>query len=421
MLRHGNRSAVKALSLLCLLVGAGVRVGAATAGQSSDLIIGIDDVGPFAQANSPHVRAAAHAIEAAQAERGDALAWSNPAVAYDLERAASSRAWELTLQKRFERPFRQGDLRRAWDGRVQSAQLRGMQAHHDLVAELKTGYVRLQLLESLLTGFDQLADLVTLATSAAGSRHAEGQLSGLDRKLVRLAAYTVEASAQRTRSQHRAQLAAWRADMGIAASHTLRLVTPIAYRPVALEAVEAYQGRLTSMPAERAQAALAQALEAAAGAARPGLVPGLQVYGGFKRFESDLNGFVVGAAVDLPLFDRGAGEAGRLRAEARIVESELSLEKARRAGDVAALVASLRDRQALLAEFGADLAEDSRAGALLLSYREGAINLDDLLGAVQIEVAALEAHHAVLAAYYEDIFRLEALTGVQLVDFAPAE
>ncbi len=421
MLHRAFRSAVQALSLLCLCVGIGVRISSAAAPEMGDLSIEIEDIESFAHASSPHLRVVTHEIEAVQAEQREALAWSNPALAYDHEQTASAREWQITLQKRFTRPFSQGRLRRGWDHRVQSVELRGMQARHDLVAELKTGYVQLRLIESQLARFDRLAGLVDRADKVAVSRHAEGELSGLDRKLVRLAAYTVEAAAQRARSEHRRQLAAWRADMGIPASRTLELATPITFQPVDLDDAATYQDRLASMPAEQAQTTLAQALEDQAGATRPGLVPGLYVYGGLKRFEPDLDGFVAGVAIDLPLFDRSAGEAGRLQAERRIVENELSVESTRREGEVAALVASLREAQALLAEFAADLAQDSLAGALLLSYREGAITLDDLLGAIQIEIAALEAHHADLAAYYRDIFRLEALTGVRLVGFAPVE
>jgi hypothetical protein len=421
MSHRAFRSVVQVLSLLCLCVVVGVRDSSATAPEMGDLIIEIEDIESFAHASSPHLRVVTHEIEAVQAQRREALAWSNPALGYDHEQAGSAREWQLTLQKRFTRPLSQGRLHRAWDHRVQSVELRGMQARHDLIAELKTGYVQLRLIESQLARFDRLAGLVDRAAKVAVSRHDEGELSGLDRKLVRLAAYTIETAAQRARSEHWRQLAAWRADMGLPASPTLRLATPITFQPVDLDDAAIYQGRLASMPAEQAQTTLAQALEDQASAVRPGLVPGLSVYGGLKRFEPDLDGFVAGVAIDLPLFDRSTGEAERLRAERRIVENELGVERARREGEVAALVASLRDAQALLAEFAADLAQDSLAGALLLSYREGAITLDDLLGAIQIEIAALEAHHADLVAYYRDIFRLEALTGLRLVDFAPVE
>ena len=45
--------------------------------------------------------------------------------------------------------------------------------------------------------------------------------------------------------------------------------------------------------------------------------------------------------------------------------------------------------------------------------------LDELLGAIQIEAAAMDSHYADLTTYYANIFRLEALTGAKLVNFAP--
>jgi hypothetical protein len=207
--------------------------------------------------------------------------------------------------------------------------------------------------------------------------------------------------------------------MGVPASRSLILSTPVAFRPADLQDIGTFQGSLPSMPGDQAQVELARALEVQADAARPGLVPGLEIYGGYKRFEPDLDGFVAGIAMDLPLFDPGKGEAERLRAERLIVESAWIADRAPREGEIAALVKSLTESQSLLAEFAADVDQNSLADALSISYREGAINLDELLGAIQIETAAMDAHYAHLATYYAKIFRLEALTGAKLVNFAP--
>jgi hypothetical protein len=413
------RSTVKAPSLLCLLAVFGLGYSSATAQETGDLILGIEDVESFALSHSPHLRIAALGVDAVESERQSALTWSNPALAYDHEEADSFREWQFTLQKRIERPFARNSLRSAWNGRVLAAELNSLQAAGDLVADLKAGYVRVRLIESHLSRLDRLAGLVDTAAEAAGSRHAEGDLSGLDRRLIRLAAYTIETAENRARSQHEQLRASWRADMGIDASRGLTLATPVVFRPVALADIGTYRSKLAAMPGDQAQVELAQALGAQADAARPGLVPGFGVYGGYRRFQPDLDGIVVGIAVDLPLFDAGGGEAGRLQAERLVVENVLTIDRTRREGEVAALASALRAAQPLLAEFVADFEQDSPADAVLLSYREGAITLDELLGAIQIEAAALEAHYTDLATYYQNIFRLEALTGVELVNFAP--
>lgn len=413
------RPFVDLLPLLCLfaLIGAGCLE--AVAQESDDLILSIEDVESFARASSPRLRVAAYEVDVVSAERRSALAWSNPALAYEREEADSYREWQLTLNKRIERPLARGSLRDAWDGRVRAAELRSRQVERETVADLKSGYVRVRLIESHLERLDRLAGLVDVAAAVARSRHIEGELSGVDRRLIRLAAYTIEAAENRARSLHERMLAAWRADMGLPLSRDLVLTTPVAYRPISLQDVGAYEGGLRDMPGDRAQVELASALESHADAARPGLIPGLEVYGGFKRFESDLEGIVAGVSLDLPLFDPGRGEAEKLRAERLIVESGLTADRARREGEIAALVKTLSESQTLLADFAAEFEQSSLVDALSISYREGAISLDELLGSIQIEAAAIEDHFVDLATYYQNIFRLEALTGAELVDFAP--
>jgi hypothetical protein len=397
MSHRTRRSVVNTPPLLCLLAVIGVGYSGAAAQQTSDLSLGIEDVESFARSYSPHLRIAALEVDVVESERRSALTWSNPALAYDHEEADSFREWQFTLQKRVDRPFARGSLRNAWNGRVRAAELNSLQATGDLVAGLKAGYVRVQLIESHLGRLDRLAGLVDIAADVAGSRHAEGELSGLDRRLVQLAAYTIETAQNSARSQFEHLRASWRADMGIGA----------------------YRNHLPSMPGDQAQVELARALEAQADAARPGLIPGFGVYGGYKRFDSDFEGIVAGVAVDLPLFDLGRGEAERLQAERLVVENALIIDRTRREGEVAALVTSLRAAQPSLAKFAEDFDQNALADALLLSYREGAITLDELLGAIQIEAAALEAHSTELATYFLNIFRLEALTGVKLVNFTP--
>jgi hypothetical protein len=419
MLHRTRRSVVATLPLLCLSAVVGVGCPGAAAQGTDDLILGIEDVEAFARAGSPRLRVAAYEVDVVDAERKSALTWTNPALAYDHEEADAYREWQFTLNKRIDRPLTRGSLREAWDGRVRAAELRSLQATRDAVSDLKAGYVQVRLIAAHLDRLDRLAGLVDIAADVAGNRHVAGELSGLDRRLIQLAAYTIETAENRARSQHELMLAAWRADMGIPASRRLVLSTPIAFRPADLQAVGTGQDRLSTMPGDQAQVELARALEAQADAARPGLVPGLEVYGGYKRFEPDLDGFVAGVALDLPLFGPGRGEAERLRAERLIVASALTTDRARREGEIAALVRSLGESQSLLAGFAADFGQGSLADALSISYREGAITLDELLGAIQIEAAAIEAHHADLATYYQNIFRLEALTGARLVNFAP--
>jgi len=56
---------------------------------------------------------------------------------------------------------------------------------------------------------------------------------------------------------------------------------------------------------------------------------------------------------------------------------------------------------------------------LLYSYQEGQITLDTFLNAIQIEVTGYTDYYDLLSTYYSNIFRLEAITGSEIVSFAP--
>ena len=417
MLHRTCRSFAGALSLVCLLAVFGGMGMVTEARGAKDLNIDIEDIPSLAGKLSPQVRLAALGITNVDAERRLALIGSNPAVAYDHEESDAQREWQLTLRKRFERPLTRGKLQQAWDGRVRAAELHSEQTARDVVADLKAGYAELQLLETHLGRLQELNDLVELAADVAATRHAEGEISGLDRRLIRLTAYTVETAASQSRRRHVQALATWRSDLGLDPAQELILTTPIRFRPVDLEGL-----RLdTTLPGDRARQEMARALASQASAAQPGLLPGLDVYAGYKRFDPDLDGFVAGVALDLPLLDNGGAEAARLRAQRRLVEGSLTMERSRRREEIIALTSALKVVQPLLARYAAEIETESLPEALLVSYREGAISLDDLLGAIQIETAALDANLADLTAYFQNIFRLEALTGAGLIDFAHRE
>ena len=134
-----------------------------------------------------------------------------------------------------------------------------------------------------------------------------------------------------------------------------------------------------------------------------------------------LDGWVAGAAVSLPLFDRKAGASRRLEAEQRIAENQLELYRARTAEEIAALVHLIEDAGQVLSSV-AGLDDDTPViSSLLYSYQEGRYSLEAFLNAVQIEVTGSRSYYDQLYTYYENIFRLEAFTGAGIVSFADEE
>ena len=212
----------------------------------------------------------------------------------------------------------------------------------------------------------------------------------------------------------------WRVAMGLPSSSSLRLVTPVTFRPLSLDDVAHYEALLSGRPGSRSRETLAVALGRQAEASKPGLVPAFDIYGGYKRFADEYDGFVAGIAVDLPLFSGNSGAAKKLEAERLIVENRLSMDMALCREEIAALVVSIGEAGESLADITGDLDPDEPlTDHLLLQYREGTLSLDALLGAIQIEASALESYYDELAAYYLNIFRLETITGATIARFEP--
>ena len=422
MLHRANRSAVLVRFTLGVFVMGLSWAGFATPARPNDLPIRFDELEAYARAESPRARILEQRLVKLQAERDDALQWSNPAITYDHEELEPFREWQVTLRKSFVMPFSHSKSREGWADRVHAAELQLDQDVSDLLADLKTGYVLLSLLDAYLTQLEQLEEIVSKASSVAEARHGEGEMSGVERRLIQLSALSLDSN-RRNALQERKELAArWHAEIGIRLGDAAVLVTPIAYKPVELESPEEYVAMLERRPGVQSRTVLHQALGKQAEAAKPSFVPGFDLYVGYKHIEPVVDGWVAGAALSLPLFDRKAGAARRLEADRRIAENQLELYRTRSSDEIASLVHLIEDAQQTLSSV-AFRPEDGNSviSSLFFSYQEGRYSLEAFLNAIQIEVTGSRGYYDQLYTYYENMFRLEAFTGAEIVSFSPEE
>lgn len=422
MLYRAHRSAVLAWLILAALVLGLTVPEIVTTARATGQSIRFDELEAFARSRSPRARIFAQEVVKVQAERDDALQWSNPEITYDHEDLEPFREWTVTVRKSFVMPFSHSKSRDGWADRVHAAELRLDQDVSDLLADLKTGYVLLQLLDVYLAQLTQLEEIVAKASDVADARHGEGELSGVDRHLIQLSVLTLDAHRRDALKERKEAAARWHAEIGVPLGDNAVLVTPIVYKPVDLAPVEEYVALLDQRPGVQSRVVRQQALGKQAEAAKPSLVPGFDVYVGYKHIEPVLDGWVAGAALSLPLFDRKAGAARRLEANRRIAENELTLYRSRSSDEIASLVHLIEDAgQALSSVAFRPDDGTSVINSLLFSYREGRYTLDAFLNAVQIEVTGSRGYYDQLYTYYDNIFRLEALAGAEIVSFAQEE
>lgn len=407
-----HRFASRVLFACCLLC-----MGLAGA-RADERILRFEGIESYMNAHSPRLEILARQLDAAVAEADDSLRWSNPELAYDVEDFDLYREWQLTLQKRFEMPLRQSALRESWRAHTRSAELRAEQATAELLAELKGGYVRLQSLDAQLTRLEELAELVALASEIANERLQAGELSAVESKLIQLSSLSLASASRRVHQERREFGSRWRVAMGARSTDSVTLATATGYQRVELASDEELAAQLPMRPGLRGQEERIHALSRRAAAARPSLLPSVGLHGGYKDVDGGVNGYVAGISLGLPLFDRKAGASRRHEAESRIAERQLEVERTRLQDEIRSLHAAISDAQRVLETFAGHFEEgEPLADTLLFSYREGSLSLDAFLNAIQVESSALDDYYAELDSYYQNLFRLESITGVTMVQF----
>jgi outer membrane protein, heavy metal efflux system len=158
---------------------------------------------------------------------------------------------------------------------------------------------------------------------------------------------------------------------------------------------------------ERAQAVLRLERERGSGQIEP--------YTGYKRVGPD-NTVVAGVNIPLPFGNRNQGEIARAEAEVKIAENALAQTRNRTASEVqSAFLAFETAREVLRAYEAGVLAQaDEARNITLLSYREGATDLINLLEAQRTRNDVRAAYLRSLLDYYNSLFQLELVTGTDI-------
>lgn len=405
----------RAAWIVCL----GLLLPPAVATTWADTIqIEFDQLESLARTQSPGSRLIELEYDRTQAEKDESLKWSNPELAYDREDVEVAAEHQITFGKRFELPWVNLKKRSSWRDRLSSASLareEGMNLH---LADLKAGYVAVRVDQQYLLHLQELREMIDKAASVVESRHSEGHLSGIEARLIRMVVVSLNASHQSALQQQRERFAHWRAALGIAAADSIILSTEIGYHDIELQSGDFFAARVESQPGFLARQVLQQAWSKQASAERAGFIPAVEVYGGLKQIDPDLDGYVAGVSLTLPLFNQNGATARKSEVESARASQEAQLYREQTIGKVRALVASISESQQMLGTFTGQFEANREAlESLLYSYEEGWLSLTELLNAIQIETNGLGDYYEQLSRYYENLFELEALTGESLVRF----
>lgn len=391
-----------------------------TEAWADTLTLQFSELAEYAQSQGAQAEILHQRLELAKAERDRALQWSNPSVAFDRQGVKLAEENQFTIGKTFAAPWAYLKERSSWKLRIDAALKQHENSTRRLLAGLKSGYVRLTLLDAQREGLGHLEELIPELSGIAESRRAEGHLSGVDEHLIRMILVSLHAARQSTIQSRRSVDEEWRALIGVGPETAIILQTPVSFQKVDLAGGSDYGAEAETNPGYQSHRLTEEAFRTAAAAARGRLIPDVTLYGGYKDIAPDLSGYVAGISVGIPLFNRNGAAVRQAEIRSRIASREAETYRIRLTTRIAGLIQSITHSEEALGLF-TDTGETgaTMTAALLHSYQEGYISLHELLNAIQIEVTGLADYYSQLSGYYSDLFELEAITGRTLVEFGP--
>ncbi len=138
-------------------------------------------------------------------------------------------------------------------------------------------------------------------------------------------------------------------------------------------------------------------------------------YAGYRRVGVD-NTVVVGVSVPLPFGNRNQGQIARAEAERKIAENVLAQTRNRTLAEVETAFLAYETAKELVKVFEMSVIRqaDESLNIMLLSYREGATDLVNLLDAQRTRNEVRSNYYRSVSAYYLSLFQLELVTGTEI-------
>lgn len=400
----------------------------------------------LARDNSPELRSARAAADAAAGLVRQAGAFANPVLSYGRERTSRGNQTNAQNITQLEQPLELGGQRGA---RRDAAQRRGdaAEAQVQLVRHrLDADVVRTFALAIAATERARLADRFTTvfaeAQRVSDQRFAAGDISGYAARRLRLEAARFAALRAAAALEQRSARTAFATLLGRTASSPDSLVLADdlpALTSQLSRAVPSMNAPLDSFtkiaialrPDIRAARSDAAATDAEARLTSRARLPVPVLSLGQKNErvadgQSSLTGFtgyVAGFAIVLPLFDRRAGAIAAARADVRVSSAAVDAVVRRATREVADAVDALRSVEAQRSVLAPYMGDEARRAltAVQASYTEGEISLVEWLDAVRAYQDAQSTYTTLLAEVVVRHAALAQALGISLFTDSPQD
>ena len=295
-------------------------------------------------------------------------------------------------------------------------------ARMDVLTRVTGAYLDVLASQQLVTLSQETAGVVEQVQRTVGLRVAAGVVSPIEQTKadVALAAVRIESDrARRMLEANRRRLAALWGSTSPRFQSAAGDLTHL--RPV--PAFDDLQHRLSQNPDVARWAAEIAQRDAALSVERSKRVPDVSVSGGYRRYpEIDSNAFVIGASVELPLFDRNRGGIQEARDRLSKAHEEQRAAQVRVTAMLAEAYRALSSAKDEVSALASNVLPGARSAfeAVGEGYRLGKFGYLEVLDAQRTLVSAGGQHLRALSDYHKAAADVERLIGEPLAAMPPS-
>lgn len=386
-------------------------------GQESQEVmkISLEDVRSVAEAESPYYKEMAEEKEAVSKEIDTGLQRNNPSLNYDLEFLGDGNIneWEqfFFVEQTFERPG-------LYSSRETSASHQKASLEHALDDEgrsfftsVRADYMNLILLEHNIEVQETFIDHIEQLAEVARSQAEAGELSPLEQQLIDLSHLSISGELADLKADYQNKLSEWKERMGIAPDTPVELTSEPPLTDISMPDLPEIHEESAAHPALMAAEFHTRAANESIRSAELRRFPEFDVSAGYKRMNPNLNGFLVGVSIPLPIINRNQAEIEQRSAERR--QADLIREQQEQR-----LQIQWQRQWETLNIYYSELKE-ARAGTLDIKqlgrriengFVEGTISLTDALNSFETGANGYRSYISAMKNFYEALAEMEYLT-----------
>jgi|GEM_PF-2878910 len=382
----------------------------------------LDEIEALGIQNSPLIETAKRNYLSVQAERKEGLTWQNPELGFERATAEDDAEQVIALGKEFEMPWVYGKRRSSWKHKLDAAGYAKDSEIRLIISELKSGYVELQLMNLQVADLDSLVSTLQKLFDSTREQWEAGTLSGVERQMIHFSLIDIMAELNELKREYRALESAWLNDMGLTHLSNVSYVTPVYYSPFDLMDASDYSTRYNLTPLFKQKKAEVASSKEQLGLEKGSLIPAISVEAGYRTVSPDFTGYKVGLGIPLPLLNRNSSRIQQKKLDLQAKEADLAYYKYSLKAELEQLVLSIQDQMKLLdGNSSCMLTMDSYLDGVILAYKEGWMSLPEMLEGIELYVKGQTSLNRLVATYYSDIFKLEAITGDNIVTLPEIE